>query len=130
MTMVDNKATTTYTAITEGSETVNVTINGNVLSELKFVVGTSVAGKIFVSDATGSDITGDGSRLKPYKTISQEIYKTSSGNTIYVYEGNYSDYGSFYSKDLTIIGLVMLGLNLVPLLIHMYFQLGGHVLLI
>ena len=102
--MVDNQATTTYTATTEGNETVNITMNGDVLSKLDFVVGTSVAGKIFVSDATGNDTTGDGSRFKPYKTISQAISKASSGNTIYVYAGNYSEYKSI-SKDLTIIGL-------------------------
>ena len=107
VTMVNNKATTTYTATTEGNETVKVTVNGNVLSELKFAVGKSVEGKIFVSDAIGDDYNGhDGSRLKPYKTIGRAISQAKTGNTIYVYSGVYTFTSySLISKDLTIIGL-------------------------
>ncbi|WP_427831781.1 beta strand repeat-containing protein [Methanobrevibacter intestini] len=107
VTMVNNKATTTYTATTEGNETVKVTVNGNVLSELKFAVGKSVEGKIFVSDAIGDDYNGhDGSRLKPYKTIDRAISQAKTGNTIYVYSGVYTFTSySLISKDLTIIGL-------------------------
>lgn len=58
-------------------------------------------GPLFVSSATGDDLSGDGSMDKPYKTISQGIIKyIETGNRygVYVSAGLYEESIDIYSK--------------------------------
>ncbi len=46
---------------------------------------------IFVDSTYGSDFLGDGTVLKPYKTIKKALTKCTSGNLIYLFPGIYSE---------------------------------------
>src|SRR5690349_3920768 len=62
-----------------------------ILSAVLLITSSSWAASYYV-DPNGSDTTGNGSAAAPWKTLSNACAKvTSSGNTIYINAGNYTD---------------------------------------
>ena len=51
--------------------------------------GSGFAINIYVHDATGDDLTGNGSKASPYKTIKKGLSEASGGCTVIVMDGNY-----------------------------------------
>ena len=104
VTVEDNAASATYSATTEGNETIKFSTYGVDFDDLEFVVGKSVAGKIFVA-TWGSDTAGDGSRLKPFASLEKAVSSSVSGNEIILFNGTYttSSYITLY-KNIAITG--------------------------
>ena len=103
VTVVDNKATTTYTSGVEGSEVISI-LDG--ATELSFDVTEDEEGKIYVDGSV--ETTGDGSKTAPYKTIEEALTKNTQlgGNQeIIVMEGTYSP-ATYYNigRAVTITG--------------------------
>jgi hypothetical protein len=66
-------------------------------------VKESVLCELFVSESTGSDVTGDGSELNPYATIVYAIGQATSGDTVCMAEGTYNEH-VVVNKSLSLLG--------------------------
>ena len=100
----NGQATATFTPTCySGIATVNATVDG-------FSLGTPVTvtnAEIYVSNNTGSDVTGDGSSGNPYQTILKGINWVSLGGNVHIADGVYTgvnNTGITIDKNMNIIG--------------------------
>uniref|UniRef100_UPI00386B3A3B hypothetical protein n=1 Tax=Methanobrevibacter sp. TaxID=66852 RepID=UPI00386B3A3B len=89
VTLSNNKATVTYNAVAEGSESIVVKAGDATLGPIEFNVSESLVGKLFVDASyTGGD--SDGSKAKPYTTISDALDNLGTNTQIVVFNGEYA----------------------------------------
>ena len=105
-----NKGTTTVLwTVTDGSSNTNTCTFDVMVSDPSnataiYVNDGSITGDTY-THGIGNDASGDGSKCSPYATIAKAITVASSGSTIYVDAGTYSESNMMeVSKNLTIIG--------------------------
>ena len=65
-------------------------------------VHSNTPSDVYVSGVNGSDITGDGSQLKPYASISNAVLNALNHSTIHVADGTYTESNILIDKDISI----------------------------
>src|SRR5690606_9462168 len=78
--------------------------SNNLLWSSIYKTALSWAGVVFVSSINGSDITGEGSILRPYMTIQKAHDMALSGNLIYLFPGTYAGNITFSKNNLQVSG--------------------------
>ncbi|WP_405294408.1 right-handed parallel beta-helix repeat-containing protein [Methanobrevibacter sp.] len=68
-------------------------------------VHSNTPADVFVSCVNGSDITGDGSKEKPYASISHAIENALKHSTIHIYGGTYTEFNITVDKDINLVSL-------------------------
>lgn len=115
----DNEAIAQFISNNEGEGQIDVKLNDITLKTLQFTVIERETGRIFVN-ASYEDNDSDGSKSKPFKTLTEAITKNNNdgGNQeIIIYEGDYvlekESYGFLISKNVNITarGNVIIDLN-------------------
>jgi hypothetical protein len=105
------------TGVSAGTATITYTVTGtggcSNATATRTVTVTADPGNVYVNDGSttgdtytlgaGSDVTGNGTKCKPYATVQKAIDMASAGNTIYVDAGTYSE-EFVVNKSLTILG--------------------------
>ena len=102
-TTFDNEATATYSATTEGDESIAVKVNGVTWMTFDFHVDESPVGKLFV-DASYTGGNSDGSKAKPYTTISDALVNLGTNTQIVVFDGEYTLNNYTVNSDVIISG--------------------------
>jgi hypothetical protein len=103
VTLSNNKATVTYNAMAEGSESIVVKAGDATLGPIEFNVSESLVGKLFVDASyTGGD--SDGSKAKPYTTISDALDNLGTNTQIVVFNGEYALNNYAINNDVIING--------------------------
>ena len=69
------------------------------------IVHSNTPADVYVSSVNGSDIEGDGSVEKPYKSISKAIINALNHSTIHIYDGTYFESNIIIDKDLYIVSI-------------------------
>ena len=105
LSLSNGKASTTYSATTEGSEIINV-FTPYPVDNIEFNIFDKSENTIYVSN-TGNDNTGDGSEFNPYASIKKALErndKLGGNKTIYILNGSYTTDSLVINNDVTILG--------------------------
>jgi|GEM_PF-2017197 len=79
------------------------------------LVSSSAFAQTYVSNTNGNDITGSGTALSPYKTITKGIASTSEGGSVVILADTYNETVPAITKSLTLISQSFSGLNTVTI---------------
>ncbi len=69
-----------------------------------FDIPATVAYDFYVSASSGDDLNGDGSQSSPYASLRKAVNTASSGDSIFVFSGIYTEPDIVISKGLNIVG--------------------------
>ena len=104
VTVSNNEGSFKYYANKDGMEKLSIVAGKEVVS-LEFEVIDTNPNHIYVA-TNGSDTTGDGSKINPFKSIAKALTKAINGKcTIYIFDGTYNESALNISNSVSIVGM-------------------------